>query len=79
MSTSHRSSSSGTSALAIVLAILGVLAIIVGVLYVAGTLNSVHFLVGKTHHGHHQARAAVSFVVGVILLALAWFTGRRRR
>ena len=79
MSSPHEAPRSGARVLAIVLAVIGVLAIIVGILYVAGALNSVHFLVGKYHKGHHQARAAVSFVVGVILLALAWFVGRRRR
>jgi flagellar basal body-associated protein FliL len=75
------SAPSGSSGrvLAIILGILGVLAIILGVLYVAGALNSVHFLVGKTHKGSHEIRAAVSFVVGIVLLILAWAAGRTRR
>jgi len=70
---------SSSRLLAIVLGILGVLAIIVGVLYIAGALNSVHFLVGSHHKGSHTVRAAVSFVVGVVLLILAWAAGRTRR
>jgi hypothetical protein len=70
---------SNSRPLAIVLGILGVLAIILGVLYVAGALNSVHFLVGKHHTGTHTVRAAVSFVVGIVLLILAWAAGRTRR
>jgi len=66
-------------ALAIVLGVLGILAIILGVLYVAGALNSVHFMVGKHHGGSHTLRAAVSFVVGVVLLILAWAASRFRR
>jgi hypothetical protein len=54
------------------------LAIILGVLYVAGALNSVHFLVGAHHKGSHTVRAGVSFVVGVVLLILAWAAGRSR-
>ncbi|MFY9887658.1 MAG: hypothetical protein WAK71_05050 [Streptosporangiaceae bacterium] len=65
-------------ALAVILAILGILAVILGVLFFAGALNSVHFLVGSMHTGHHVVRGAVSVVVGVVLLALGWFTGRAR-
>ncbi len=69
---------SSNRALTIVLAVLGILAIIVGVLYIAGALNSIHFLVGAHHKGSHTVRAAVSFVVGVVLLILAWAANRSR-
>jgi hypothetical protein len=65
--------------LAIILGILGALAIILGVLYIAGALNSVHFLVGSHHKGSHALRAGVSFVVGIVLLILAWAASRTRR
>ena len=68
--------SPGSRALAAILAIIGVLAIIAGILYVAGAANSLHFMVGSVHQGHHLARAAVSFAVGVALLAGAWFVAR---
>jgi len=68
--------SAGRRALAVVLAIVGVLAIIAGILYLAGAANSLHFMVGGVHKGHHLIRAAVSFVVGVVLLAGAWFAAR---
>jgi hypothetical protein len=68
--------SPGRRALAVILAIVGVLAIIAGVLYVAGAANSLHFMVGSVHKGHHLVRAAVSFVAGVALLAGAWFVAR---
>jgi uncharacterized membrane protein YidH (DUF202 family) len=76
-------SSSGRRTLAVVLAIIGVLAIIAGILYVAGAANSLHFMVGSVHKGHHLLRAAVSLVIGVALLIGAWFavkpaTGSRR-
>lgn len=70
-------SSSGKRTLAVVLAIVGILAIVAGVLYIAGVANSLHFMVGSVHQGHHIARAGVSFVVGVVFLIGAWFTGRR--
>jgi hypothetical protein len=65
--------------LAIILGILGALAIILGILYIAGALNSVHFLVGSHHKGSHALRAGVSFVVGIVLLILAWAASRTRR
>jgi uncharacterized membrane protein YidH (DUF202 family) len=68
---------SGRRALAIVLAVVGALAIIAGILYLAGAANSLHFMVGSVHKGHHLVRAAVSLVVGVVLLIAAWFTSRR--
>jgi hypothetical protein len=39
----------------------------------------VGFLVGKHHGGSHEVRAAVSFVVGVVLLILAWAASRTKR
>lgn len=74
---SSSGASSGRGPLAAILAIIGVLAIILGILYVSGALNSVHFLVGSTHKGHHQVRAAVSFVVGVAFLIGAFIARPR--
>ena len=68
--------SPGRRTLAVVLAIIGVLAIIAGILYLAGAANSLHFMVGSVHKGHHLVRTAVSFVVGVALLTGAWFAAR---
>jgi hypothetical protein len=65
--------SPGRRALAVVLAILGLLAVIAGILYLAGAANSLHFMVGSVHKGHHLIRAGVSLVAGVVLLAGAWF------
>ena len=62
--------------MALILAILGIVAIIAGILYIAGSANSLHFMVGSTHKGHHEVRAAVSFVIGLALLAAAWFANR---
>ena len=68
--------SPGRRALAVILAIIGVLAIIAGILDLAGAANSLHFMVGSVHKGHHLVRAAVSFVAGVAFLAGAWFAAR---
>ena len=68
--------SPGRRALAVLLAIIGVLAIIAGILYVAGAANSLHYMVGSVHKGQHLVRAAVSFVAGAALLAGAWLVAR---
>ena len=68
--------SPGRRALAVILAIVGVLAIIAGILYLAGAANSLHFMVGSVHKGHHLVRAAVWFLAGVAFLAGAWFVAR---
>ena len=69
-------SSPGRRALAVILAIIGFLAIIAGILYLVGAANSLHFMVGSVHKGHHLIRAGVSFVAGAGLLAGAWFAAR---
>jgi hypothetical protein len=70
-------SSGGRGALVIILAVIGILAIIAGILYVAGVANSIHVMVGSTHHGSHDIRAVVSFVVGIAFLVGAWFARGR--
>jgi hypothetical protein len=78
VSTASAPGRSNSRALTIVLGVLGILAIIVGVLYISGALNSVHALVGKHHGGSHEVRAAVAFVIGVVLLIIAWAAGRSK-
>jgi hypothetical protein len=68
---------SGRGPLVIVLAIIGVLGIIGGILYVSGAANSIHFIDGSVYHGHHQVRAVVSFIVGVAFLIMAYIAKTR--
>jgi hypothetical protein len=63
--------------LVIVLAVIGILAIIAGILYVSGAANSIHFMDGAVHHGHHLVRAIVSFVVGIAFLIGAYIAKSR--
>ena len=58
--------------LVIILSVVGVLAIIAAILYVSGAANSLHFLVGSVHKGHHVVRFIVSLVVGVAFLVGAY-------
>lgn len=74
---SSSGASSGRGALVIVLAVIGILGIIAGILYLAGALNSIHFLVGSTHKGHHPIRAIVSLVLGAAFLVGAYIARSR--
>ena len=63
--------------LVIILAVVGVLAIIAAIMYVSGAANSLHFMVGATHKGHHVVRFIVSLVVGVAFLIGAYIARSR--
>jgi hypothetical protein len=63
--------------LVIILTVVGVLAIIAAILYVSGAANSLHFLVGSVHKGHHTIRFIVSLVVGVAFLIGAYIARSR--
>ena len=76
-SASSPGGSSSRGPLVIVLAVIGVLAIIAGILYISGAANSIHVMVGSVHHGHHQVRAIVSFVIGIAFLIGAYIASRR--
>jgi len=78
VSSSNTSGASpGRGPLVIVLAIIGILGIIGGVLYVSGAANSIHFIDGSVYHGHHQVRAVVSFIVGIAFLIMAYIAKTR--
>jgi len=63
--------------LVIILTVVGVLAIIAAILYVSGAANSLHFMVGTIHRGHHVVRFIVSLVVGVAFLIGAYIARSR--
>ena len=81
---SSTSVSGGTSTsrkpLVIILAVIGVLAIIVGVLYmVAGTSLPSFLTAGShVHKGNHLARGGVALVLGVACLIGAWFSSKTK-
>ena len=81
---SSTSVSGGTSAskkpLVIILAVIGVLAIIVGILYmVAGTSLPSFLTAGShVHKGNHLARGGVALVLGVACLIGAWFSSKTK-
>lgn len=63
--------------LVIILSVVGVLAIIAAIMYVSGAANSLHFMVGSVHKGHHVVRFIVSLVVGVAFLIGAYIARSR--
>jgi hypothetical protein len=77
MNSGNTGASSSRGTLVIVLAVIGALGILGGILYVAGALNSIHFLVGSTHKGSHPIRAIVCFVVGAAFLIGAYIARSR--
>lgn len=73
--------SSGRLVGGVVVAIVGILLVIVGIIYLttaAGSLPSFipGHLAGST--GHHPLRAGGTIVIGLILLVLAWWAGFRK-
>jgi hypothetical protein len=59
------------------LAVIGILAIIAAILYISGAANSLHFMVGANHKGHHAVRFIVSLVVGAAFLIGAYIARSR--
>jgi len=64
--------------IALVLAIIGVLGIILGIVYLAVPAGNLPSIFGHTTpaNGHHVIRMSVSFVIGVACLVGAWFVNR---
>jgi protein-S-isoprenylcysteine O-methyltransferase Ste14 len=58
--------SSSNRPLQLILAVVGLIALVVGVIYLFFS------------HGHHNLRGATGLIVGVILLGLAWWVGRSK-
>lgn len=64
--------------IALVLAVIGALFLILGIVYLAVKAGSLPAILGHTKpaNGHHVVRMAVAFVVGVACLVAAWFVNR---
>jgi hypothetical protein len=80
---SSASVSGGSAArkpLVAILAAIGIVAIIVGVLYMVAGSSLPSFMVAGSHvhKGGHYIRGAVSLVVGVIALAGAWLSSKKK-
>ena len=64
--------------IALVLAIIGALFVILGIVYLAVPAGNLPSILGHTTpaNGHHVVRMTVSFVIGVACLVGAWFVNR---
>ena len=67
--------SSGRTIAVVILAIVAILFIVAGFIYLAEPAKSLPSIMGqiKGSSGHHALRAAGSFVVGVVFAVGAWF------
>ena len=68
--------------LRIVLLVLGILAVVVGIVYLVEPIHSLpSFFPGHAPHqrGYHHIRGYLAIVVGVILIIVAAVAGRSRR
>ncbi|HUZ39692.1 MAG TPA: hypothetical protein VMV17_25500 [Streptosporangiaceae bacterium] len=77
--------STGSTIVVVVLVIIGILAIVAGILYFVEPAKSLPSILGTITHpasraaAHRSLRGAVALVVGVVCLGAAWFVGRRGR
>jgi uncharacterized membrane protein HdeD (DUF308 family) len=75
----------GATIAAVLLVIIGILAIVAGILYFAEPAKSLPSILGTITHpasraaAHRPLRGAVALVVGVACVVAAWFVGRRGR
>jgi hypothetical protein len=70
--------SGGSKSLTIILAVIAIIAIILGILWFAGATPS--FLNSGSHvhgNGNHVYRGTAAVVVGLVLGGAAWFTRRK--
>lgn len=74
-------SSSARWAICAILAVVGVLALVVAVIYLTVPIHSLPSFIPSKHpvNGHYHKRAAAAGVIGIVLLAIAAVVGLRNR
>jgi hypothetical protein len=68
-------------AVIVILAIVGILALVVGVIYLAVAIHSLPGFIPGKHpvNGHYHKRGAIALVIGIVVLAIAGAIGFRTR
>jgi uncharacterized membrane protein YidH (DUF202 family) len=77
VSTASAASGSGRKPVVLVLAVIGVLAIIVGILWMVGATPAFLNVGSHVHKGGHLIRGAVAVVVGLGLGVFAWIQNKK--
>lgn len=77
MSTASTASGTSRKPLVIALAVIGVVAIVVGILWFAGAAPSFLNVGSHVKHGGHLFRGAVAAVVGLGLLVFSWIQNKK--
>jgi uncharacterized membrane protein YidH (DUF202 family) len=77
VSTASAASGSGRKPVVLILAIIGVLAIIVGILWMVGATPAFLNVGSHVHKGGHLIRGAVALVVGIGLGVFAWIQNKK--
>jgi hypothetical protein len=74
MSAENPADGTGRKPLVLALALLGLLALIVAILWTAGLTPG---FINSSHGGGHALRGAVAAVAGLVLLVVAWIQNKR--
>lgn len=77
VSTTSTASGTGRKPLVIALAVIGVVAIVVGILWFVGAAPSFLNVGSHVKHGGHLFRGGVAAVVGIGLLVFAWIQNKK--
>ncbi|HET9897752.1 MAG TPA: hypothetical protein VFQ44_22715 [Streptosporangiaceae bacterium] len=77
MSTADAASVSGRKPMVLALAVIGVVALVVGILWFVGAAPGFLDVGSHVKHGGHLFRGGVAAVVGLGLLAFAWIQNKK--
>lgn len=77
MSTASAASGTGRKPVVIALAVVGVVALVVGILWFVGAAPGFLNVGSHVKHGGHLFRGGVAAVIGLGLLAFAWIQNKK--
>ena len=77
MSTASAASGTGRKPVVLVLAVVGVIALIVGILWFVGVAPGFLDVGSHVKHGGHLFRGGVAAVIGIALLVFAWMQNKK--